>query len=218
MCACVQHSRLCTLAYTQEGLIEGLHKLAWYGSNSQSISSRNYRTLLLSNSLKWAWHYRETYPSQIKLCVLIVFVFVGLSTTSEGICCCLMYACCASGNVFYDHYYSNELKCVLKVLNHWAWMATLGVYKWLSTQANLRLHDLLHWAHLGIWVLSTEFVSVVHLHDKPREKVWQDLSLYFEFWGDKRCFICQKNNFGWHLARRIRVYIFQIMVRIIVFT
>lgn len=39
-------------------------------------------------------------------------------------------------------------------------MATLGVYKWLSTQANLRLHGLLHWAHLAIWVLSKEFVSV----------------------------------------------------------
>lgn len=87
-----------------------LSKPALYGCNSQSISGTNYGTLLPSDSLKWAWCNTETYPSQIKLCVLIVFMFVGLSTTSEGICCWLMYACCASGNVFYDHYYSNELE------------------------------------------------------------------------------------------------------------
>lgn len=88
----------------------GLSETSLYVCNSKLISSTNYRTLLPSNSLKWARRNWEIYSLQIKLCVLIVFMFVGLSTTSEGICCCLMYACCARGNVFYDHYYSNELE------------------------------------------------------------------------------------------------------------
>lgn len=72
-----------------------------------------------SSSLKWTRRYGgKRSPAQIKLCVLIVSAFccpffpkpLPHRQLQKAFCCRLMYARRASGNVFYDHYYSNELE------------------------------------------------------------------------------------------------------------